>query len=209
MKSTNSLTLFLLCCFFKNIIFVHTLNFRFFLFTYLQITCLYCYVLIFRHPLLVFLSFQCSYLKPIFLSKLFSLFCCFEFSQRYALVWVYFHTLCWALSRSFMQESHVFQFWKKCCNYVFDDFLLLFSLFLGLCYFKCSSNFLIFHAYLDILSFLSSFWEIPVALSLILPILFFSSLLSCFNFQKLLFTLKLPFKITSFPCFVAVTSFHT
>lgn len=39
------------------------------------------------------------------------------------------------------------QFWKKCCNYVFDDFLFLFSLFLGLfCYLEHSSNFLIFHA---------------------------------------------------------------
>lgn len=124
---------------------------------------------------------------------LFSLLCCFEFSEI-CLGVVYFHTLCGALGRAFMLESHVLQFWKKCCNYVLNDFLLFFFSLLGsFCYMECSSNSLIFHAY-STYFVLFLFWEIPVALSLILPMTPAPNFcFLAFNFQKLLFILKFPF----------------
>lgn len=53
----------------------------------------------------------------------------FEISQRCVLVWIYFYSLCWALSG--------LQIRKVILNYFFDDFLpILFSVFSG------NSNFL-------------------------------------------------------------------
>lgn len=125
---------------------------------------------------------------------LFSLLCCFEFSEI-CLGVVYFHTLCGALGRAFMLESHVLQFWKKCCNYVLNDFLLFFFLFLGLfVIWNVPLILLFFMPILHILSFSSTFWEIPVALSLILPTTPAPNFcFLAFSFQKLLFIIKFPF----------------
>lgn len=82
----------------------------------------------------------------LFLFKLFSLLCCFKFSQIHALARVYFHTLLPSVDHLCL-ESHVHQFWKRCCNDIFDDFLLFSLSLVSFCYFEYSFPFLNFHAY--------------------------------------------------------------